>query len=36
MNQYFPKLYDLGGHINVKMDLPNYATKTNLNKSYQI
>ena len=31
MNQYFPKLYEpYGGDINVKVDLSNYATKTNL------
>ena len=28
MNQYFPKLY--GGDINVKVNLSNYATKTDL------
>ena len=31
MSQYFPKPYELfGGDINVKVDLSNYATKTNL------
>ena len=31
MSQYFPKLYELfGGDINVKVDLSNYATKTDL------
>ena len=31
MSQYFPKLYEpIGGDINVKVDLPNYATKTDL------
>ena len=31
MSQYFPKPYELfGGDINVKADLSNYATKTNL------
>ena len=31
MSQYFPKLYDLSrGDINVKVDLSNYATKTDL------
>ena len=31
MNQYFPKPYEpLGGDINVKVDLSNYATKTDL------
>ena len=32
MSQYFPKLYEpFGGDINVKVDLSNYATKTDLN-----
>ena len=31
MSQYFPKPYEpLGGYINVKADLSNYATKTDL------
>ena len=31
MSQYFPKPYELfGGDINVKVDLSNYATKTDL------
>ena len=31
MSQYFPKPYELfGGNINVKVDLSNYATKTDL------
>ena len=31
MSQYFPKPYEpFGGEINVKVDLPNYATKTYL------
>ena len=31
MSQYFPKPYEpFGGHINVKVDLSNYATKTDL------
>ena len=31
MSQYFPKPYkSFGGNINVKVDLSNYATKTNL------
>ena len=31
MSQYFPKPFrSLGGNINVKVDLSNYATKTNL------
>ena len=31
MNQYFPKPFrSFGGNINVKVDLSNYATKTDL------
>ena len=31
MSQYFPKPYEpFGGEINVKVDLSNYATKTDL------
>ena len=31
MSQYFPKPYEIfGGDINVKVDLSNYATKTDL------
>ena len=31
MSQYFPKLYEpFGGDINVKVNLSNYATKTDL------
>ena len=31
MSQYFPKPYEpFGGDINVKVDLSNYATKTDL------
>ena len=31
MSQYFPKPYEsFGGDINVKLDLSNYATKTEL------
>ena len=31
MSQYFPKSYEpFGGNINVKVDLSNYATKTDL------
>ena len=31
MSQYFPKHYEpFGGEINVKVDLSNYATKTDL------
>ena len=31
MSQYFPKLYEpFGGDINVKFDLSNYATKTDI------
>ena len=33
ISQYFPKLYEpFGGDINVKVDLSNYATKTDLEK----
>ena len=32
MSQYFPKLYKpFGGDVNVKIDLSNYATKSDLN-----
>ena len=31
MNQYFPKPYEtFGGDINIKVDLSNYATKTDI------
>ena len=31
MSQYFPKLYEpFGGDINVRVDLSNYATKTDI------
>ena len=31
MSQYFPKSFgNFGGNINVKVDLSNYATKTDL------
>ena len=30
MSQYFPKPLSFGGNINVKVDLSNYATKTDL------
>ena len=31
MSQYFPRLFrSFGGNINFKVDLPNYATKTDL------
>ena len=31
MSQYFPKPYEpFGGDVNVKVDLPNYATKSDL------
>ena len=34
MSQYFPKPYEpFGGDINVKIDLSNYATKTDLKKA---
>ena len=33
MAQYFPKSFrSFGGNINVKVDLSNYATKTDLKK----
>ena len=33
MNQYFPKPFrSFGGNVNVKVDLSNYATKTDLKK----
>ena len=33
MSQYFPKPYEpFGGDINAKVDLSNYATKTDLKK----
>ena len=33
MSQYFPKLYEqFGRNINVKVDLTNYATKTDIKK----
>ena len=33
MSQYFPKPFrSFGGKINVKVDLSNYATKTDLKK----
>ena len=36
MSQYFPKPYKpFGGDINVKVDLSNYATKTDIIKSYR-
>ena len=36
MSQYFPKPYEpFDGDINVKVDLSNYATKTDL-KMYQM
>ena len=37
MNQCFPKPYEsLGGEINVKVDLSNYATKTGLEYATRI
>ena len=30
MSEYFPKPFKSGGNINVKVDLSNYATKTDL------
>ena len=35
MSQYFPKSYEpFGGDINVRVDLPNYATKTDIKKCF--
>ena len=37
MSQYFPKPFrSFGGNINVKVDLSNYATKTDLKNVTQI
>ena len=37
MSQYFPKPYEpFGGDINVKVDLSNYVTKTNLKNAIGI
>ena len=37
MSQYFPKSYDpFGGDINVKVDLSNYATKTDIKNILQV
>ena len=37
MSQYFPKSYDpFGGDINVKVDLSNYATKTDIKNTSQV
>ena len=37
MSQYFPKPYEpFGGEINVKVDLSNYATKTDLKRSFAL
>ena len=37
MSQYFPKPYELfGGDINVKVDFPIYATKTDLKNATEI
>ena len=30
MSEYFPELKSLGGKVKVELDLPNYATKTDL------
>ena len=32
-NQYFPKSYEFGEDVNAKVDLPNYATKTDFKKA---
>ena len=37
MSQYFPKPYEpFGGDINAKVDLSNYATKTDLKKLQEL
>ena len=37
MSQYFPKLHEpVGGDINVKVDLVNYATKADLKNAAEI
>ena len=37
MGQYFPKSYEtFGGDINVKVDLPNYATKTDIKNNSHV
>ena len=37
MNQYFPKPYDpFSGDINVKVDLSNYATKTDIKNIFHV
>ena len=36
MSQYFPKPYESGGDINVKVDLLNYATKTELKNASHV
>ena len=37
MSQYFPKPYEpFGGDINVKVDLSNYATKTDIKNIWHV
>ena len=37
MSQYFPKPYEpSGGEINIKVNLPNYATKTDSKKQQEL
>ena len=37
MSQYFPKAYEpFGGDINVKVDLSNYATKTDIKNIHML
>ena len=37
MSQYFPKPYEpFGGDINVKVNLPNYATKTDIKNTLHL
>ena len=37
MSQYFPKSYEqFGGDVNVKVDLSNYATKTDIKNIWHV
>ena len=37
MSQYFPKSYEqFGGDVNVKVDLSNYATQTDIKKIWHV
>ena len=33
MSEYYPKPNSLGANVKVELDLPNYATKTDLQKN---